>query len=500
MQLKTKDAAHDIAKIIFRGDNFKDEAAVNDWLKAGGYEGVTVVKHDDGSFSVTDAEAPTDGLVEVEKDGVTVYVYQKQEAAAKAAAIAAEGITAEGSPSNITSANGQSVQPVAKTEGEEGAAGAAAEPVVAKEGQEGVAGAAAAPAAGTEGQAAPVVVAEGAAAAVAAVEALKTESLEVVRKKFDEWDVMYSDELTFADALADGFDGIPPGFGEVITAVYAATRNAIIMGNHASIGQIFADAATLVQKLAAIFPADVPMTLDLTVALDDERLSAYVVKEEGKEPVLDEVRLRGDLYFPEVTIADPVLVGGAQKLPEMAEGTRQKRDMSYKRKAIVGKQANKNPNAGTQNDGNASDGTANGANSGADANGANAKPKKKDEGDATNVVNVAGPSAEAIAAAVAAAMAPAITAMTGLVDTVKASAEEAKKQAQAQVEAVQKSAQEAIEAVNAAKVERQTRKSADADETNAGTQTTAEGKRKTASKEVAQMRLRGAMGMPAPRR
>src|SRR5258708_31131495 len=72
MQLKSKSDTHDVASLAFKGDNFKDEAAVTAWLTAGGYEGVTVVKADDGSFSVTDAGAPTAGLSQVElESGVT---------------------------------------------------------------------------------------------------------------------------------------------------------------------------------------------------------------------------------------------------------------------------------------------------------------------------------------------------------------------------------------------------------------------------------------------
>lgn len=457
MQLKIKDAAHDIARIVFRGDSFADETAVQSWLDAGGYTDVKVVREEDGSFSVTDPEAPTEGLVEVEKDGVTVFIYQKQEAAQRAAQVAAQEPTAEGAPSNITSADGQPVHPVAKTDGE------------------------------GEGQATPVVAATAEGAAIAA---LKTEGLEVMRRKFDSWDVEYSDELTLAGTLADGFDGVPPGFYEVMTALYAATRNAVIAGSTDAISTIFSDAAKVIQQLAAIFPHDIAFAVDAEVFLEeDSPYAAYRIKDADGKDALDMPKLLGDLLFPALKAEEPKLVLGAAKLA-------QKRDMSSKRTRILAKAAlNKaKPNGNSDTDGNASDATVTGASTGADAGSSNST---KTEQNTPEAGQAAPAGAGDIAAAVAAALAPAISAMSDLTASVKKSFDDAQKASAAQVEQVQKTAQEAIDAVNAARVERQTRRSAEADETVTGTQETKQAKKTAEAVEsVRNMRLRGALGMP----
>jgi hypothetical protein len=454
MQPKLKSDTHDIARLVFRGDNFKDEAAVQTWLTAGGYEGVTIVKGDDESFSVSAEGAPTEGLAEVElASGVTASIFVKPTAAAKAAEVAEQTPSVDSQGSVIT--DQAPVQQVAKTEGE------------------------------------PV--------------ALVTPELEVLRVKFDTWDVEYSDELTFSDALADGFDGIPPGFGEVMTAVYAATRNAIVVGNHAAIPGIFSDAAAMVQQLAGLFPADVPLVL--TVALDDEKLSAYVIKEEGKDAVLDEVRLRGDLYFPELTLAEPVLVGSAAKLPVVEEGVRQKRDMSWKRKNIVAKAATKPKATGTDQSG---DGTTAVQQGGSTDTTSSAGKTEAEVAPAVQPVAKSAETNEQGTAVPAAAPALTVDALTAaltaaLIPVVKSVADVgiAVTQSVAKTEeltaALSKKADEAVQAAEAAVTERQTRRGADGDEHVQGNQTPVEAKKAEATRVVREMGLRGALGMPRRR-
>lgn len=484
MQLKTKAATHDIAKLVFKGEAFTEEAAVVAWLEAGGYEGFTVVKAEDGSFSVTDPDAPTEGLVEVETDGVTAFVFQKAASVAKDAAIAAETPTAEGSPSLVTAADGAAVQPVAK-EGETNEQGAAAEPNEQPVAEPTVAK--------TEGETPVVVLVDG---------ALSTAELEALRVKFDEYDVAYSDELTFTDAIADGFDGIPPGFSEVMTAVYAATRNAIIVGQVGSIDSIFADAAACVKKLASIFPADVPMSIDATVFLEEDFVGKdYVVREEGKEPALDEARLRGDLFFPALTVAAPLLAIEAKKEEGGEEVLKQKRDMSDRRKRIQMKAAAKaKPNGSSDDsDGNVQDATANGSNGGANGSAGASKNAKKDTSEAGSAAPEA--AGDALTAALTTALAPALAVITELATTMKAATEKAQADADARVAEVKKEAAEAIAAVQKAAVERQTRKAAEADECASGNTVTAKSEQQQrATKSVADMRLRGALGMPRPNR
>lgn len=451
MNLKRKSDTHDIARLVFRGENFKDEAAVQAWLDAGGYEAVTIVRAEDGddvSFSVTAEGAPTEGLSDIDLGtGVTASVFLKPVAAAKAAETAAATPSVDSQGSVITQENGEPVQPVAKTDDT------------------------------------PVV------------EALKTEGLEVLRVKFDEWDVQYSDELTFSDALADGFDGVPPGFGEVMTAVYAATRNAIIVGKPDLIPAIFSDAAALVQKLAQIFPADVPLSLDVLVALDDEKLSAYVIKEEGKEPVLDELRLRGDLFFPELALGDAPLVAMAQKAPVVEENVRQKRDMSYKRRNIVEKAASKPKATGTDQ---SNDNTAVQQGGSTDTTSSAGKSEdtltqKQEQG--TAVPAAPALTVEALTAAMTAAFAPVIKS----VQEVGAAVQAQSVKTDEAITALTKKTDEAVAASEKAVAERQTRRAADGDEHEQGKPTPVEAKKAETTRVVREMGLRGALGMPRRR-
>jgi hypothetical protein len=83
----------------------------------------------------------------------------------------------------------------------------------------------------------------------------------------------------------------------------------------------------------------------------------------------------------------------------------------------------------------------------------------------------------------------------------QASAQKTQDDAAAQIAQVKKETAEAIEAVKAAQVERQTRKAAEADECDSGnTVAPQSSKQQQATKSVADMRLRGALGMPRPNR
>jgi hypothetical protein len=442
MKLTRKSDTHDIARLVFRGDNFKDETAVQAWLDAGGYEGVTVVRAEDGddvSFSVTAEGAPTEGLQDIDlASGVTASVFVKPVAAAKAAETAAQTPSVDSQGSVITN-EGDPLQPVAKSEG-----------------------------------------------------ALTTEPLEALRVKFDTWDVEYSDEITLGDALADGFDGVPPGFGEVMTAVYAATRNAVIVGKLDSIPAIFSDAAALVQKLAGIFPADVPLSLEVLVALDDERLASYVQKAEGAEPVLDELRLRGDVYFPELTIGDAPLVAGAAKLPTLGENVRQKRDMSWKRKNIVEKAASKPKATGTDQ---SNDNTAVQQGGSTDTTSAAAKAaeqaQKQDQG--TAVPAAPALTVDVLTAAMTAAFAPVIKSVQEVGAAVAAQTVKTDEA----IAALTKKSDEAVAVAEKAVAERQTRRAADGDEHVQGKQQTpVQTAKAEATRVVREMGLRGALGMP----
>lgn len=77
---KARKAGMDIAMLVFKGDNFKDETTVKKWLDDGGYDGYEIVSKSDSSgtyFEVTselEFETGTIKKVKGNVDGLTVFV------------------------------------------------------------------------------------------------------------------------------------------------------------------------------------------------------------------------------------------------------------------------------------------------------------------------------------------------------------------------------------------------------------------------------------------
>lgn len=94
MPKNLKNGNADIARLVFRGDNFKTEDAVKAWLTTGGYTETAVKSEEDGSFSV-EGSADVAEKHEIElADGVTAYVGEAAAAVeeqAKAEVVAIEG-------------------------------------------------------------------------------------------------------------------------------------------------------------------------------------------------------------------------------------------------------------------------------------------------------------------------------------------------------------------------------------------------------------------------
>ncbi len=71
--------------------------------------------------------------------------------------------------------------------------------------------------------------------------------------KFDEFESFFSDSITLHGALQAGSaDGLPPGFQEALTALMAATRNAVLSGDMAAVRKVGADFGSLVASLNEI--------------------------------------------------------------------------------------------------------------------------------------------------------------------------------------------------------------------------------------------------------
>jgi hypothetical protein len=304
-----------------------------------------------------------------------------------------------------------------------------------------------------------------------------------------------------ADALADGFDGVPPGMCEVLCAVYTATRNAVIAGSPDSIPAIFADAAKLIMALAALFPSDIPFSIDMvsfkSADAPESPFKPYMTVKEDGTVELDKNKLLGDVMFPAFTIkqvadaaepayciepvAAPVLLG-------FDKGTEVVKSVESKRHRILAKVAAKKPKETPVN------GTA-----------AEPAPTVKTEPAQENAEVVVKTTAEAtgdaLTAAVSAALTPALTALSNATTAMTAQQEAHKAELavkDAELAQVKKEAAEAIEAVKAATpVERQSRKAADADEHTTGNtaDTTKTKTEQAATSNVQDLRMRGALGM-----
>jgi hypothetical protein len=83
MPKNLKNGTADIAKLTFKGDNFKTEEQVQAWLDAGKYVETTIKAEDDGSFTVEgNTELANVQEIEVE-DGVTSFVGELAEKASE---------------------------------------------------------------------------------------------------------------------------------------------------------------------------------------------------------------------------------------------------------------------------------------------------------------------------------------------------------------------------------------------------------------------------------
>lgn len=232
-----KSDTHDIVGIRFQAANFPDEAAVKAWLDEGGYEDYEITKADNGDFTVgsDEIDAEDSRMSVIDMDGLSVFVMKREEAS---------GDLAETQGASVETVDGQ--QAVKEDEKAE-----AEEPAVADE-------------AAKE---------EAPAAEVEETAAEKSE----LRVKFDDFMAHYSNGETLNKVLEDGFDGVPPGFYDVMHAMHTAVRNCIVGGDLEGVRRVAAEFGDLVVNLVSVFPvasmteaqrADLATTIapDITIA------------------------------------------------------------------------------------------------------------------------------------------------------------------------------------------------------------------------------------------
>lgn len=196
VQMAVKSDTHDIVKITFDSDQFANEGQVTDWLNHGGYDNYEVKKSDEG-FSVTgEGEVPPEDAIAIPAGvGITMYASKR----------AKETVKATQTPIEVA----------------EVAAAAVTDTTVVKK---------------------------------SAVPVVSLPSMLDVRKKFDDWAVGYSGAKSMQDALAAGFDGMPPGICELTNAMYGAMQNACYAGDLNSIRAIGVDYGNIVAELVNMFP------------------------------------------------------------------------------------------------------------------------------------------------------------------------------------------------------------------------------------------------------
>jgi hypothetical protein len=246
IDMKLKSETHDIQKLIFSGEKFKDEKSVKGWLEAGGYTGYEVVKEKDGSFSVANKEQEFEGEPKVVEagEGVTAHVGKKR-VAAPAEKAAPAAASAESNAAPVTDAA------IAEKAARDAAVKAAREWLLAN-----VEGAEAALKDATEDKILDLHrVGLEKAAQVKKADAKPL----IVAQKFDDFMAQFSDGKTLAAVLKDADDGYPGGLWELTVAMYTAMRNNIVAGDDGGVSAVTAEYGARVAKLAAVFrgaPAD----------------------------------------------------------------------------------------------------------------------------------------------------------------------------------------------------------------------------------------------------
>jgi hypothetical protein len=222
--VKSEDAqksdTHTLVKVAFRAEQFADEASVKAWLDDGGYENYEIAKTDEG-FEVKSAAADeideTD-LSVIEMEGLSLFVMKLDEPTGEAV---------EKQPSDVTAVDGETVAKADEAEDAVEAEAAETEEV-----------------AKADEPAAPEL-----------------------RAKFDDMMAHYSNKDTLSGVLADGFDGLPPGFFELTGAMYTAVRNACMGGDLEGVRRIASEYGDMVARMAALFPMNDDMTLTQRTAL-----------------------------------------------------------------------------------------------------------------------------------------------------------------------------------------------------------------------------------------
>lgn len=241
-----------LQKAVFDRSEFADEAAVTNFLTERGYAEFTVKADGDTGFVVEAATADqfsTLSTVTVAK-GVTYHVGERKTADGKeASADAPAPASAPAAPATATKATESTGTPAVP------AVPAAPTPVVKTAGpvrvRTRIAVAAKAAAAAVVDELASRDLRFGEFVVERADGSELTVKVKELAAKYDSYGAYASTATNLADVLNDGLmDGVPVGFGDVMTAYRYAVRNAVLAGDVAAVKDISWELGLLLVKLA----------------------------------------------------------------------------------------------------------------------------------------------------------------------------------------------------------------------------------------------------------
>ncbi len=204
---------HEIARIVFKGDEFATKSKVTKWLTDGGYTEFEVAEKGDNFEVINDSVEFEDGSVskiKIDEDDARLDVFVGKIKVEKEEVDASEEKTEKAKDS------GSVVKPVAVIKEDADAEGNKDEAQKADE--------------STETMASPEM-----------------------KQKFDDFMAMFSEGKTLTDVLRDSNDGFPAGMQEAALAMFTAMRNNIVAGDFGRVKGVAVEFGDLVFGLAKIF-------------------------------------------------------------------------------------------------------------------------------------------------------------------------------------------------------------------------------------------------------
>jgi hypothetical protein len=230
----------EIHKVAFKGENFKDEAAVASYMESKGYRDVRIEKIDDGFVVNGVDESAFEEIHSLPADeGVTMFVGKLDPSKKTDFSVSIRMVANPGEKKGTTSIEGAAASAASSNKPEDAAAdpkpGMSTGPTISF-----------APAAGVDGSNSSQKGAKG-------KEKPSAKEAKENRRKVDSYQAYYNtDDVTIADVLEDANDGIPVGFYDVTTGFVTALKNLVTKGDSKGISALTSEYGTLLTKLVTL--------------------------------------------------------------------------------------------------------------------------------------------------------------------------------------------------------------------------------------------------------